>query len=225
MLSRVAALNRDLGEEVRQRSLNVAGRTFDSIPPASGNSVDEKRTEIKRYLTERLATSVKVAKRGKRKGRFMQKGGRLRQLQRVHLIVNARRGKAGKKGRYGRGMMETARFFKNAAENSVGFLKSTLLPIITTLNPLCRFKFPFLKTKNISRWPNSAGYGKASINTSAQHPGVLMEFGAKVKKNDGKIQSIMDRATNAAISAEANEIEKHMRERMDKLARKFNSER
>src|SRR5690349_1842627 len=100
-----------LTEVVNQRALNVAGRAFEGLPPSkstvsddeflfggTSSAVEAKRWSIRRFLREPLSTRITLFKSGKRKGQIGRKGGRNKQLQRVHLIVQARRARAGKKG-------------------------------------------------------------------------------------------------------------------------------
>jgi hypothetical protein len=224
LIENVAASGRDLNEQVRQRALNIAGRTFDGIKPqVSGEALDNRRFEIKRYMDTPISSRIKLAKSGKRKGKFIRKGGRKRQLTRAVLIIQARRKKEGKKGLYGREMRYAVGSFVGISQKAVGALKSGLIPIIRTLNGLCRFKFPFYKTRNIAQWKNGYAFGFARIKTDKMSPKVFMEFGANVKTNDAKVQAIFENAANPAISAEATEIEQHMKRRNEKMAQKFNS--
>lgn len=215
---------RDIAAEANQRSLNIAGRTFDNIKPGSGEGARTKRFEVKQYLSLILSSRLKMAQRGKRAGKFIRRGGRNRQLTRANLIVQARRAKEGKKGLYGKAMSAVTGKFVQRAQKSVGFIKSPLLPIITTLNGLCRFKFPFYKTRNISRWPKSAGYGWVRIHPGRTHT-VLMEFNVDVQQNAGRVQAMYNQAVGSGIAAENLEIERHIMAREEKRAAKMNSER
>jgi hypothetical protein len=211
---------RELGQEVNQRSLNIAGRIFDYIPPSSGEGVEAKRFEVRAYLGTPLSSRIRIPKRGKRKGRFIRSGGRARQLIRANLILQARRAKHGAKGLYGKAMQEASGAFRRRAQISVGFLKSPMLPIIRTLNGLCRFKFPFAKTKNIARWPKSAGNGWARV-TGGDNPMVIIEAKINSRTNSGKIQSIYNAAATKAVKDENAEIESHREERKKKLLAKL----
>lgn len=225
MTRNAAEVGREIGREVNQRALNIAGRTFDNIKPSSGPGVERERHRVRLYLGQQLSTAIKIAKRGIRKGRFMRRRGRGRQLIRANLIVQARRAKEGKKGLYGKGMAAETGKFRRKASTSVGFLKSPLLPIIRTLNGICRFKFPFSKTKNIARWPNSAGWGWARVLPSKNMQAVEMEFSANVEENSGKVQAMYGEAALNAILAENADIERHLLDRANKRAAKMNAER
>lgn len=211
-----AMVGRELQVEVQQRALNVAGRAFDNVPPSSGSGVEEKRFQVKQYLGQQLAQRVKVAKSGKRKGQIIAFKSGKKQLRRVNLILQAARARHGAKGLYGDRMRILSGAFMGRAERSVGFLKSIFIPVIVTLNPLCRFKFPFAKTRNIARWPGSAGYGRADVRRDRLRPEVSMIVGARVQQDSAKVLGILQGATLAAVTAEANDIERHMNERLQK---------
>lgn len=213
--------NRDMQTEVRQRALNIAGRIFDLIPPESGSPVEAKRFEIKQYMSTTLSSRVRMAKRGKRAGHLIRRGGRDRQLKRVNLIVQARRAKSGKKGLYGEAMSAASGYFQQNAQKAVGFLKSPFLPIIRTLNPMCRFKFPFAKTKNISRWPGSSGFGWAKVVNSDKSPMVILDANVTVDANEGRVQSIYNAAATRAVADENADMENHMRERAEKIRKRL----
>jgi hypothetical protein len=212
---------RTLPQVVNQASLNVAGRTFDALPPQSGTAVEAKRAEVRAYLMAPVATRLKIYRFGKRKGQFGKRGSRENQLQRVHLIIQARRRRAGLKGLYGQAMRRASGAFKQRASVSVGFEKSIWVPIIRGLNPLCRFKFPFWKTHNIARWPGSAGYGVALPAKPGLSPECILTAGANYR-SPGQIGQPMvemeSRALQAAISAEGAEMIRHAEEMLKKEA-------
>jgi hypothetical protein len=220
----VQSTNRDLAEIVNQRALNVAGRAFDLIPPSSGGAIEAKRRKIKSYLDTLISSRLKRLTSGKRKGQFGKKGKRENQLQRRHLIVQARRRKAGLKGLYGQAMRDAAAKLSRTSQVSVGFLKSIFLPIITTLNGIARFKFPFWKTSNISRWPGSAGHGQVSIAVPGTNPIALLRATANTTGwNDAGARKILQDAMQGAIDAEAAEMVRHVAEKMQKTANRFNA--
>jgi hypothetical protein len=187
----IASTKRALPDIINQRALNVAGRAFDILPPATGAGVDSKRREVRAYMTEQLSQTVKYRKKSRdvRKWRDifgplmpgqgrsesvvvkrLEKGWQAtkvgkksapRQLQRRHLIAQAIAKKEGRKGLYGPTMKAAAARLLRAAVGGVGFLKSAFLPAIYTLNRTARQKFPHRKTFNIKRWSGSGGWGSA----------------------------------------------------------------
>lgn len=220
----IPTTRRDLAEIVNQRTLNVAGRAFDHIAPhGDGNDVQAKRQQIKLYLREPLSTRIKLAHSGKRKGQIIRKGARNKQLQRVHLIINAWRRFAGKKGLYGAEMMKASGAFKARAQISAGFLKSVWLPILKRLNPIVRYKFPFAKTSRISIWPGSAGYGRISIaKNDVPAPEAIFQIAialagrAGKPSQESKVQAMEATALQAALNEEAAELNRHVLEKLSK---------
>jgi len=213
----IPTTKRDLADIVNQRTLNVAGRAFDRLPP---RDVQAKRAEIKRYLQEPLSQRIRIAKSS---GRVVKKGKKENQLQRMHLIVQARRAKRGLPGLYGRAMKRASGAFLQRAQVSVGFVKSILLPIITTLNPLVRFKFPFAKTRNISRWPGSAGFGRVQVAKAGEVSRAPFQIGANLKvPGEGKVRSLLAGALQQALYDEGREMIRHVREKMQATANRFN---
>src|SRR5436190_10925031 len=128
---------KSLPEILNQRELNIVGRAFDLIPPSDPVA---KRGEIKEYLTQQLSQRIRLAKTGR--ARFVKRGRKADQLQRVHLIIQSRRAKEGKKGLWGPVMRRAAGRFAAKAQVSVGFVKSVFIPIIRSLNPIVQYKFP-----------------------------------------------------------------------------------
>lgn len=207
---------RDRAEIVNQRGLNVAGRTYDLIPPSSGAGVPAKRGQIKAYMNQPVATRLRPLK----KGGFRKKEPKRNTLRRVHLIIQARRRRRGLKGLYGAKMRTAAAGLSRHAQVSVGFLKSIFLPIIRGLNPLVRFKFPFAKTSNISRWPNSAGHGIATPAIPGPNCTVTLRMGVRMKLGDNaKAIGIVESNLQRAVHAEAAELNRHVRDKMAQRAR------
>lgn len=209
---------RDIPDIVNQRTLNVVGRTWDRLPP---NDIQGKRAEIKRTLREQLSQRLRTAKTGK--PRFLKSGKKSDQLQRVHLIVQARRAKAGLPGLFGRAMRRASGRFVQRAQVSVGFVKSILLPVITGLNAIVRFKFPFAKTRSVSRWPGSAGFGSVQPAGEGERARATFRIGARLKTGEGKVQSILSGALQQSLYDEGREILRHVQEKMKQRAERFNA--
>lgn len=155
----------DLSNQV---ALDVAREWFNALPPPIAQ-VQTKRREIRSYLRQTVAVRIKLATSGKRKGKFIVAGKKGDQLQRRHLIVQARRARAGERGLYGTRMRQFAAGLSRRAQISVGYLKAMLLPVIRALNPVVKFKMPYGETGGsgkISLWPGSKGYGRAKIAVS-----------------------------------------------------------
>jgi len=154
---------------------------------------------------------------------FRQNGGSEKQLQRVHLIAQMRNKREGKKGLYGAEMSRVAGGIKSTASKSVAFLKSVFLPIIVTLNPLVKKKFPFSKTRNIQRWPGGAGHGKVvltGLGTLNPMAVLNMEWLKEDKSAAGHGTDIILRAVQQAINDEGSEMLAHTQREMQ---RRFDS--
>jgi hypothetical protein len=218
----IATTNRDLSEIVNQRCMNVNGRAFDAIPPANPVA---KRKEINAYMWEPLSQKIKLTVTGKNKGKFRKVGEKRSQFSRVHLIVQARRKKEGKSGLYGASMRAVAGKFAQRAQISVGFVKSVFLPVILGLQSLVRFKFPFSKTKNIARWPGSAGYGRVRPAAVGQTPTATFTIGMALQRAgaEPKVQGMLNAALQTAFDGEAREMRAHTERKMQETARRFSS--
>ena len=202
-------------EIINQRTLNVAGKTFDLLPPRSGPGADRHRGLVRRYLQQQLSTRTKLATSGKRKGRYIRRGAKKNQLQRIHLIVQARRAAAGKKGLYGDAMRAASGSLLKRSMLSVGYLKSAFLPVITTLNPLVPFKFPHRKTFNISRWPGSLGHGRVLPASKGWAPLSRMVLSWKLRgPRKGIGARMLDLAFRKAMIQETADLGRHVARKM-----------
>lgn len=209
---------KSLNDIINQRMLNIVGRAFDAIPPADP---DAKRSLIKQYLREQVSQKIRLTKSSRR---FVKSGVKNNQLQRVHLIVQARRAKAGKKGLWGPAMRVASGNLARKAQDSVGFVKSVFIPIIRTLNPLVQYKFPFSKTAHISRWPGSAGSGFATpAHMLTWNPTARIEVEFKVKRNDAGVQAILENAVQLGFDHEAVELMAHVQKKMQEDANRINA--
>lgn len=151
-----------------QIALDVSREWFNAMPPPIGQ-VEAKRREIRGYLNQPLATNIKLATSGKRKGKFIKRGKKKDFLQRRHLVLQARRRRSGQRGLYGQRMRTFAGGFSRRAQIGVGYLKAMLLPVIRALNPVVKYKMPYGETGGtgkISIWPGSKGHGRATIATA-----------------------------------------------------------
>ncbi len=212
---------KSLSEILNQRAYNIAGRAADALQPTPGSEI-AKRREIKRYMDEPIAIKIR---RVKSTGKFKQRGRAKDQLTRKNLIIQARRAKKGLKGLYGVEMREQSGRFSQAAQVSVGFLKSAFLPIIKGLYTLVKFRAG-IKTRwsNISVWPGSDGYGKVTpAKGSSWNPFVEMFLRWKVSGSPSKVDRITRRALQDAFNAEARELMRHVQEKLQGEANRINA--
>jgi hypothetical protein len=205
---------RTLPEILEQTGANIVSRTVEGLPPFN---VDVKRMQVSRYLKEPLATRVKLATSGKRKGHFIKKGARNKQLQRVHLIVQMRRRKAGLRGLYGKEMMRGAGKFKQRSSVSVGYSKSMYMPIADALNDLVRFKIPSRRLfSKIARWDGSAGRGQVTLPTPSDRPQLILQIASAQHntQSDSKLLTIETKALQLAVDLEGREASRWAAERL-----------
>lgn len=214
----LVATKRSLPEVVNQRSFNIAARTVDSMKPAPGGE-QAQRTKIKRYMEAQISTRLRIFKRGKRAGKFGRAGSKANQLQRVNLIIQARRARIGLPGLSGEEMAKAEGKFKKAAQVGVGFLKSPFLPIIKGLVAHVRFKKVATRWGRISVWPGSAGYGRVKVATPGEASSVEMEMKWQVPGVPTKVQTLILPHLQAAVNAEGQEMLRHAE---SKLQSEFN---
>jgi hypothetical protein len=216
--AKIGVSRRTLPQLLTQATANIIKRTLERMPPPN---VDTKRQEIRAYLATRISTRVKLAKSGKRKGQFIQKAGRNKQLQRAHLILQARRRKAGLPGLYGKQMLEQSGKFKQRSTVSVGYAKSLYIPAVRALNPVVRYKVPYDLTRKIARWPGSAGYGQITLPQPSDLPQVVLQIGSQQvsAQNDARLMEIEKQALQLSADEEGREAirwaAEQMQERMN----------
>lgn len=210
---KVARTGRDLATVVNQAAFNVAARSFHATPPKTwdyGQQMQPARMQVRDYLREQLATYIKRFTSGKRKGKTFKFKARNKELRRVHLILNARRGREGKPGLYGKAMLRASGAFVQRAQVSVGYLKSVWLPVMRGLWPLVKFRGLWRGAHRVARWANSAGSGVAQPAKPGSSVTAVLSVTAKVKgTQDAKVAAVMTRAVNEAVTAETAEMARH----------------
>lgn len=212
----MAFTRRSLPDVLAQTGANIVRRVVPALPPVD---TDSKRDQIRRWLKEPASTRVKLAKSGKRKGHFIQKGARNKQLQRAHLIVQARRRKAGLPGLYGKAMLHEAGKFKQRASVSVGYAKSLWLPIATALNEVVRYKLQMsLLFKGVARWPGSAGSGQVTLPVPGSQPTLSLQIGSAQLnvQGDDRLFALEQVALQSAVDDEGREASRWAEEMMAK---------
>ncbi len=213
-----------LPEVLNERGAKVTERAFDAVPPFSNSDLESKKKALSDYLRTPISTAIKFAKSGKRRGHYIPKKARRKNLMRGHLILQAMRAKAGKKGLYGQAMAQAFGRFTGRKLRSVGYLKSVFIPIIRTFNRVSKWKIPTWKTERISRWPGSSGYGRADPAKPGWNPIVKFEIQGRVRDEElGKVEAIYETAFNIAFRDEARELEKHVEEKMRTISNRHNA--
>lgn len=213
------ALGRTVREEaipgfVNQVALDVTVKTFEEIPPKG--EPWNKRNEISRFLREQRSTRVKLAKRGKRAGRYIRAVSRARELIVANLLANYWRGKKGQKGLYGTAMKRYTGKLTGSRTRGVGFNKAIWMPVIRGLNAVAKYKVSYARLfYGIAQWPGSKGKGVCSPAQSGWRPTASFNVGiSKLHNNqDGKVLAMQTQALEAAFQFKAGKMDRQL-ERM-----------
>lgn len=110
-------------------------RTLAKYATVSKRSIPEIVNTKAFFVARRAVVETEKADSAKVR-RFFNKGTQ----EIVGKIINARRGKAGKKGLYGDAMVEAQMMMKATRLRSIAFIKSGWLPAIKTLEKLVKYK-------------------------------------------------------------------------------------
>lgn len=204
-------------------------RIFALLPP---RRVQEQRAKIRAYLSAQIG-EARLNKKGKRVARA-------KLLRRDHLILQARRRKAGMKGLYGKEMKEAIGSFRRATVGSIGYLKSGFVQLIR------KFNGHFTQTggtktakgSKVERTtPNAAfmkmlahygllvGHGNVAIHRGVKvaynfpvmslNPVAIAQISLKLKDGqEGKVNAMFDEATTTALHDERKEMERVIAARM-----------
>lgn len=207
-----------------QIALDVSREWFNALPPPI-SAVTAKRAEIKAYMNQVLAVRVKIATSGRNRGKFIKTGKKTSQLQRRHLILQARRRRAGQRGLHGRRMAAAAAAFARRAQVSVGYLKVILLPVIRALNPLVKYKMPFSETGGASKlaiWPGSKGHGIAKP-AIGKNPLAILDLawsmrGPREGYARGLVMAGWRRAAEYKLQKLRNRIERELKPELDRVS-------
>jgi len=202
---------------LNQRFSNVMRRAFNFTPP---KNVDVERKRVRAYLRQPLATRIKLAKSGKSKGFFIKKASKNKQLQRVHLILNALRGKHGKKGFYGKQMLRASGAFVKVATLSVGFAKTFFMPIIKTMEGVVKFRGIRIRRGNLKIWNDPKSFSSAAPAKETPNPIVRFVVGSIVRKSDAKLHQTINRSIKVGIQAELNDLIAHLDRKAKENTRK-----
>lgn len=224
------ASKRTLADAVNSRMSFLLMRVFALMPP---RRVQEQRDKIRAYLAVQIGERRFDKKTGK-------KVGRSRILRRDHLIVQARRKRAGMKGAYGQEMAKAVGEFRKATVGSIGYLKSGLVQLIR------RFNGHFMQTggtqvrggtKGQKTSPNAAfmkilanygllvGHGNVAIHRGVKvaynfpvmslNPIAIAQISLKLKEGqEGKVNAMYEEATTTALHDERKEMERVLAARM-----------
>jgi hypothetical protein len=206
--------HRSLKDQINQRTMNVAVRAFQALPPSD---VPGKRKEVKAYMDTQLAQKVVQNKTGKNRGKFRKAGRGRDQLMRKHLIVQARRKKEGLKGLYGNAMRIASGELSRVAQISQGYLKSVFIPIIVGLYGVVKFRPPASLTQYVARWPGSSGSGKVSPAKTTINPTAVISVDIELKDSqNAKVLAMYEAAIGQAIRDETSEMRSHYEKQLQR---------
>lgn len=204
--------SRSLAELINQKALDVAVRAFRMTRPETGanaNALQLRRNKINRELWQQKLTRVKLAKSGKRKGKFIQVGARIRskkQLYAVNLILQKSRGRKGIKGLYGTEMRQAAGKWARRAQVSVGYLKVPWLRAVQLLVGRAKYKVSWsVLATGLARWGGNKGSTTHTVPARKDALSAVIDMTMKVR---GPRQTVADKlmvqGAQAALDAEAD---------------------
>ncbi len=184
------------------------------------SSAQQKRASIKAFLNTQRSTAVKMATSGKRKGIFIRRKARNKELRIKHVIANYWRGKAGKPGLYGKAMLHYSGKMTSKRQRGVGALMAPFLPVIRALNRVAKYKYPFSKTSGakVAIWPGSAGSGATPAPKGANPVARLLMRFATRKGQESRVARIVNPVVQAALDWKAGKL---LREAERELAGEF----
>jgi hypothetical protein len=223
------ASKKTLADATNRQMSFLLMRIFALMPP---RRVQEQRAKVREYLNAQIG-EARLNKKGK-------KVARAKLLRRVHLIVQARRRKAGMKGAYGKIMKDDAAALRRASVGSIGYLKSGFVALIR------KFNGHFTQTggtktakgSKVERTsPNAAfmkmlanygllvGHGNVAIHRGVKvaynfpvmslNPVAIAQISLKLKDGqEGKVNAMFDEATTTALHDERKEMERVIAARM-----------
>lgn len=189
---------------VTQNALDIAERCFDRTPKADPNRIWSELRTAKAAKNVGGMTVVPysgpgVAGRTTKAGKFIRYS-KPRQLQAIHLIVNAIRGRHGKPGLYGKDMMRYAGKVTRSRRGGAGSLKIAFLPAIRQLMPKAKFKFSWsAKAQGIKRWPHSQAWGTGSPAIPAMSPAAEFTVRRMTKTNQQKVDALLSGIVAMAV--------------------------
>ena len=231
----IQTTRRDICDIVNQRAYNVAVRAFDLTPPsgsagkmgiAGAPTIYAEKQKIKAELYRKLADSLIRPKTGPNKGKLKQGRHKIRAKNFTFgvLIYQARRGRYGQPGLYGAEMEARSTGMIEARVRGVGYLKAVWLPILRGLHNIVRFKvWPKQRMDELARWPGSVGWGSVQPAQPGDNVFVLLRTSLRVRTSqDSKIGPLQQMVMQQAIDEEGAEMHRHVQEKLQETANKFN---
>lgn len=219
----------DVTTAVNQALLDIAVDSFKQIGPQSDTEAQRRRAAIKRLMDTPISTLIKRAHSGKRKGMYMPRVAKRRQLQRKHLIAQYWVAKKSGTGLYGKQMLRYSGKMSQNRQKGVGSVKAVLMPVIRTLNAGAKYRVSFNRLfLGISQWPGSTSYGgrgDAQPARVSSSPRALFRLFYYARKGQGeKIQHAYDWAVGNAFYSKRQHFMQQLQKDQDREAAKFNAQ-
>jgi len=227
--------SRALDKATNARMFYLMLRVFALLPPRNPQA---ERNKVREYLDRQIGERVRATKAGKTK-----RLGKGRQLRLVHLIVQARRKRAGQgvfTPREADKMKDAAAAFRRRSIGAVGYLKSPIARALKKLNGhFTQFGFKTKKSKGREVSPNAAlvkiaaeyglgmsnvsmhGGSKASVRPARPSLSPVVSVNLSLGLADGqhgKVSSEYNAAMSRAMIDEIAEMRRHVGGVMQDLA-------
>jgi hypothetical protein len=157
--------------------------------------------------------------------RIRTHANRAHRLERVNLIIQARRAAAGIKGLYGYEMFKASERFKRFAATSVTYLQVPFAWTIRKLAPLVRYKAGLGRLLRISTWPGStAAKTEVTPGGAPWSPNLLWKIALRLRgPRLAQAKGIVMRAMQVGVDTDALDMEKRVRDDLQRVANKFNA--
>jgi hypothetical protein len=211
----LAFTSRDLPSALNTKMFYIARGASRLTPKANRSSVEQELGVV--------GYAVKIGKRGKplmRDGRFKWDKLYSRKVTVANLIINSRKGKAGKKGLYGQEMLAAVVDMIRKRTRSIGTLKAGWLGAIRT------FGSAIGQSGDIEQLSSHIkGRTKAKIATPGFSPSCSLEYLTNSytthPEHMGYIDKRVEAALNQAYKDEMASMEKYIIEKMQGRANKM----
>lgn len=217
----VKAMGMTSVEGVNQITLDILEEAFHTIPPntkINTFAVQDQKRKVKAYLEERLLSRIRFTAKGKSK----QRGKSNDQLQRVHLIVNARRAKRGLPGLRGNAMRKAAGVLKSHAQRSVGFLKALFYRPLLTFNRYAKFKFSVRNSApGVSVWREESKVESTAFPARGDTPIATFELTASTFTNHPRPRMIVQQHLDQAAFTKLERMKKRLEKMFQKTSDRF----
>lgn len=210
-----ALLREHLAKTSRTLPVALNSRMFNIVAKASKNTPKTERSTIEQELGV-VGYALKFTKKGKysraqsskrRADAAVTNGTSI-----IHLIINARRGRAGRPGLYGSAMKEAITKFLQRRFRSVGTLKAGWTGALRMLGKSLGLSF-----RNEGASASVKGKSTVAVARQGFTPSVRLEYVTNSfdKQHRPYIDDRLLQAVDAAFRSETQEIKNHLRDAID----------